>query len=1470
MPELDIYVIGSMDFVYNVLYGITRIFGYKVESGNNVLDYAGTWFGTSLKIMIALGILTAVFKAITEPGKGIEIGSNFAGLLLLISLFSVPVKVTLKDAYIANVTTTGLALENPVAQYLTKKTVDGVPIAVAAPGYLLSLIGRGITEGFYSNFRTDVNKPRYQMAEPLYMLTKMREVATLPDIQEVANDLLSIKYGSDVDFRASVRNYMEMCTMSGLVLYERDPSRTDITPNSIKTKPFPQSIKFDSDIYQVYVQSGTQSPGYYSCTDAWEKIFDGEDSMWSEITRVLSGGSYDAAGEFVPDETIADSTAAKVAKYRIAEAFDLAITGANQNDATRTSAPGETTLVATKDGLADAAGQNILALAQDNLKQVFPNAMTSPTRLAESAQAMVFSGVIMGAYNDAIEGRLKTVGELTTAIAIRDAQERRNVEFAAEGTMFENIARPMAAFFEGFVYALAPLMALLVGFGGKGLGLVMKYFALAVWVQLWMPIMAITDLYITTAAEADFTKLGVGLAGSIDPTSPYLLTEASDVAQAWIAIGGMMLGATSSIALMLVYGSAVAATSLAGRLNGKDYFNETNVAPEAQNTGPVLQNSAMMTGSYAGSAGYTGAAGQTHNLSQQASRQQEQAQAIQRQTSAEFGATLQQRYGETNSSEDRSTMKDVLSQGWQATDSKTLSAIDAGVKGYAKEAGFTKTQTEALQNEVRAQAQSGAGLSIPGLRQLGVKVGGEANFMDAIKESLVENGAASDSYKVSENGSITLSDDQKAQIQQSIGAQSQTEESQAQVRALQSSEDTSVSTAAKQTTAATERASDATALARSAAATSAIKDSEIGKNLALRGKDDDMHYAYQDFIQSLPESEQAIARDVLSANREGNVHIDDPREREMASRVETLGDLYNNNNLSDETRARAMGLYTAGLAMATGDTKDYSSLYGNYGNVGEQAKQLTESVGGQIESAASTVEANQVDPNTDLLPDGVGRGDAAPTQVQTFYDSAAADVRAKHDADDKEQKTDQLSTYLAKEAEQSRTINDKNANMILGSASTLDQFLVNDNNANGTERNIRNILGEHQEDRGEYLRQRELEANAQDREDYANREQPGLWGSTLQRLGFGGSEPASEGEVRQEQIDNPENYRATTSADSLETQFEQLVGDTIATGNMTDTEREHVEASRERMDTIMNAYSAYAQTGNAEAQKVLEEMRENGVGDFDDAGNFRINYDEAFKDYGTDQPQPSDKTNPNGYAIAGQNWNASWGHAITQAVVGEGAGSVSGAGDLSDVRAQLAYDEANGNRDGNLDVAYSNLAATYNPAMTDSNGFLTEQSAALLNQNSDSNWQAGDHIDTVRSEYQTQLDTALLMSGNANGGYLENVGFNYEGNYTPQDGQAYHDDYYQQKLDFAADHGFVRLDDSGRVESVNFDATEDGRGLLADNYARRGLNIDLAEGMRTLSSDGANFRAATENTAMSGSDTARDNFQRQAIGAIGR
>lgn len=233
------------------------------------------------------------------------------------------------------------------------------------------------------------------------------------------------------------------------------------------------------------------------------------------------------------------------------------------------------------------------------------SALTSLNQGAVSAQDYMLAAVLLPALEDAVVGKHLSEQAFTHAVMARDAVEKRNTQWAAEQSLFGTIVRPMMTFFEGFVYAVTPIMGFLIGLGQVGVMVAARYVLTLLWIQLWMPSLAIINLYISMVA----TNKMAALASAQQMPLPSFggLYELDQMLANWISTGGMLAASVPAISLMLVYGaSSVTAAHLARRLEGRDHIDENIATPQTMTAGPLVASAAMYSRDMVSGARYTG------------------------------------------------------------------------------------------------------------------------------------------------------------------------------------------------------------------------------------------------------------------------------------------------------------------------------------------------------------------------------------------------------------------------------------------------------------------------------------------------------------------------------------------------------------------------------------------------------------------------------------------------------------------------------------------------------------------------------------------------------------------------------------------------------------------------------------------------------------------------------------------------
>ncbi len=217
------------------------------------------------------------------------------------------------------------------------------------------------------------------------------------------------------------------------------------------------------------------------------------------------------------------------------------------------------------------------------------NALFSLTGAATDARAYTVTAVLLPILEGAPGQRAIEDMQGAAAIMMGQAIQQQNTQWAAEGSMFTKYIRPFMTFFEGFIYAITPLMAFVIVLGGFGIGLVSKYLLILIWMMLWMPVLSIVNLYTISTTKAKIE----GILGSSTFVTEGLsfqnMRDMMPIIETQIGVAGMMASATPALCMFLVYGTSVAASGIAARLNGSDTINEKIASPD------VLQPGAGMS-----------------------------------------------------------------------------------------------------------------------------------------------------------------------------------------------------------------------------------------------------------------------------------------------------------------------------------------------------------------------------------------------------------------------------------------------------------------------------------------------------------------------------------------------------------------------------------------------------------------------------------------------------------------------------------------------------------------------------------------------------------------------------------------------------------------------------------------------------------------------------------------------------------
>lgn len=379
------------------------------------------------------------------------------------------------------------------------------------------------------------------------------------------------------------------------------------------------------------------------------------------------------------------------------------------------------------DALSNLLGVNT-ATGNNALTQI-GNSLQAVGAVSTSSLDYLKAAVLEPLYYEAASGRYQDLQDYGSALMVNQAIQQRNTQWAAEQTVFMSVVRPMLTFFEGFVYAITPMMAFLIVIGSFGIGLAGKYIQTLLWIQLWMPVLSIINLFVHTAASSEMASLSAdGL------SSMYALSSAGVILQSWIATGGMMAVFTPVISLFIVSGSTYALTNIASRIGGADHVNEKMQSPDALQPGPMVKslpayNQDQFSGLLAsGAQGMLG----TLNMASSLGSSVSSAQATQNQKSETFQNTLSRGFSDNVTQEQAHARLSNIGRNLSSQNTQESAAIEQRAKEFVKSHQMDEKHTDAVKGAIALQATGAADgaaalmAALPAKGLLGVlKKGGE-------------------------------------------------------------------------------------------------------------------------------------------------------------------------------------------------------------------------------------------------------------------------------------------------------------------------------------------------------------------------------------------------------------------------------------------------------------------------------------------------------------------------------------------------------------------------------------------------------------------------------------------------------------------------------------------------------------------------------------------------------------------------
>src|SRR5690554_5432210 len=503
-----------MDFTIRVLGDISYL-AEVIRASSAIMSFAD--FKTLRAICFLLGILWIVVQGINSGGKEIKVGHIMVAGLMYAAFFG----ITVYGVRIQQERTV-MGGGGHILMPSRIEIVDDVPIGLAATGMVISSVGSAISDWFRSEF----TRPAANGIDPLFALEMLMRM------KDVGFDNSIVNWDQDGLIQANVDRYFQSCTMIGLTLQDgsgRVPIQKDhILKAGMDGYPPTvwDAIRFNNNLYRTRI--------VYK-DDSDEEVT--ENLGCAEAHTKLTAKLFDEAGLKNMQSGIVSSVCSSSISGGICPKADV---GSVDSDAFKND-------------------------AQTRFRAVAESYIRADIDVTRQFMNRIGLGAFERAAKD---GRAVSDGDVFVQAIAGRASSTLVQNQALQSSIFMKTMTPLMAFFEAMMYIAAPFAAFLVTLGIGGIGLIGKYLVFATWIQLWKPVAASIELYIemaATGAMASLDKYGALDTGALGTISmdPEMYSTVSH----WLGTGSMLLAATPAITLMLIYGSAVTASSLAGRVD---------------------------------------------------------------------------------------------------------------------------------------------------------------------------------------------------------------------------------------------------------------------------------------------------------------------------------------------------------------------------------------------------------------------------------------------------------------------------------------------------------------------------------------------------------------------------------------------------------------------------------------------------------------------------------------------------------------------------------------------------------------------------------------------------------------------------------------------------------------------------------------------------------------------------------------
>ena len=556
------------------------------------------------------------------------------------------------------------------------RTVGNVPLGIAAVGTIVSNAGHTLTRLMEQGFGSPTQERLVSkgFGSNTSLLSQVRrELNNTTDWTNAADG----GTGGNTDLAASWENYVADCTMKARDLYKQGGGTGAKSHADITTNSLPGALKFKSDVYGTKIMvDGTKEQ---SCTQAYQTL-----------ANATSGTAF--------EDDMFSVLAARVSMPGVPSDQD--------------PTPGD-------------------------VQAEINNALSAFNVGATQAQQYVVASALLPAFQAGVEQYHYDYREMMQAAQVNEAINQRNAQWRAQESVFESIMRPFMTFIEGLFYAIAPIIAFIIPLGSWGLSLAPKFLILAFWIQLWMPMLAIVNLYQHMTIEQKMRALTDTGLGGLPVDSIAGMMKADQILQNWQATGANLASAVPILAAVVAYGgNAFMMSRLMSQMQGAENIDPATSTPDVGNVGPAVSHAAaydsgMNSGiAQQGTNQMHGGLSAAHSISASAqSAEQEVAQNREAFSSA-YGAALKSTYGDSMTVQDATKLGEQFS----ASDSNVAQLLQSQSETFREMSQNSAGSESTLIGAVTSQAGGNIGFSKGALGGSG-GITGQTEERDALKTS---------------------------------------------------------------------------------------------------------------------------------------------------------------------------------------------------------------------------------------------------------------------------------------------------------------------------------------------------------------------------------------------------------------------------------------------------------------------------------------------------------------------------------------------------------------------------------------------------------------------------------------------------------------------------------------------------------------------------------------------------------------